>query len=396
MAADLTEPSPRRTGHRRAWAVLVVVLLIVAILTGLGWSYSNGWIGGGSHADLSDSDLVQILPSPGTKSQCITQGPGAPEAILPLQYGALQTNVYSAPNGTAGAVGMCYNAASGTLFNYVNWSEVGGKGGWFSYPQVAYGVDQFEGSTDTYTGQGSNWVLPQSEAAVVGNPVWVTATYNYNEPTGNTSTGDDISFDNYLTPGSTPTWKVQPWVEVLVLLDHEIWSYPSGWANWSMPTLVNSTISDQPWSIGYWCHGKANGSSNNITFDFSYGGSPRLVKGLAAGTMGVNLSAVIDKVAAMLPSASCYTGNSSTFSTFNLGQEVFGAEAGVHTNSSFVFNWTISQYCIHVDVANPSPANVSCTATGPAAAVGGPVPGAGTSGGASALGAAPRPRGEPR
>jgi hypothetical protein len=392
MAGETAEPPPRVRSRRGVWAALVAVLLIVGLLAGLGYSETEGWIGAASHA--APSNLVHILPSAGTKSQCITQAPGDPEALLPLQYGALQTNVYAAPNGTLGSVGMCYNAGSGALFNYVNWSQVGGKGGWFSYPQVVYGVNQFEGPTDTYTGQGSSWVLPQSEAAVVRDGVWVTSAYNYNEPTGNTSTGDDISFDNYLTPGSTPTWKTQPWVEVLILLDHEIWSYPSVWANWSMPTLVNSTVSVQPWAIGYWCHGKDNSSSDNITFDFSYDGSPREVRGLANGTLGVNLSAVVNEVAAMLPSASCYTAGSSSFPTFNLGQEVFGAEAGVHTNSSFSFNWTISEYCIHVEVASPSPANLSCAASGPASAAGGSVPAGGAQIGP--MRAAPRARGDPR
>jgi hypothetical protein len=386
-------PAPRRS-RRRVWSVVVAVLLIVAVLAGLGYSVKQGWIGGSSNVPPSSSNLVSILPSEGTKSECITQAPGNPEALLPLQYGVLQTNVYAAPNGTVGSAGMCYNDESGDLFNYVNWSHVGGKGGWFSYPQIAYGVNQFEGPTDTYTGQGASWILPQSEATVAQDRVWVTSSYDYNEPTGNTSTGDDISFDNYLTPGQTPTWKVQPWVEVLVLLDHEIWSYPSVWANWSMPTLINSTVSVQPWSIGYWCHGKDNSSSNNITFDFSYGGSPRLVKGLAAGTLGVNLSAVMNEVSAMLPGASCYTGGSSNFPTFNLGQEVFGAEAGVHTNSSFSFNWTIDDYCIHVGVTNASPSNLSCAASGPATLTGGS--GASGSVGNDTPGAIARARENPR
>jgi hypothetical protein len=356
------------------WAVVVVVLLIVTVLGGLGYSVSQGGIGGDSRSVTADSNVVHILPSSGTKSQCISQAPSQPEALLPLQYGVLQTNVYAPPNGTAGSVGMCYDAGSGSLSNFVNWSAVGGKGGWFSYPQVVYGVNQFEGPTDTYTGQLPNWMLPQSEASIARGGVWVTSSYDYNEPSGNTSTGDDISFDNYLTPGSTPTWKTQPWVEVLILLDHEIWSYPSAWANWSMPTLVNSTISVEPWAIGYWCHGAKNGTNGNITFDFSYGGSPRVVRGLAEGTLGVNLSAVLDEVDAMLPSASCWSGTSSTFPTFNLGQEVYGAEAGVHTNSSFTFNWTISQYCIHVDVETPSPANVSCDASDATTVVGGSGP----------------------
>jgi len=376
--------------------VLVVVVLLLAVLAGVGLSYSKGWIGGGSHSALSDSNLVQIIPSPGTKSQCITQTPDGPEALLPLQYGVLQTNVYSAPNGTLGQVGMCYNAPTGSLYNYVNWSQVGGKGGWFSYPQIVYGVNQFEGSTDSYTGQGPSWVLPQSEAAVVDDDVWVTSTYNYSEPTGNTSTGDDISFDNYLTPGQTPTWKVHPWVEVLILLDHEIWSNPSNWTNWTMPTMVDSSVSVQPWAIGYWCHGKDNGTNANITFDFSYGGSPRLVGGLASGTLGVNLSAVLDEVATMLRTASCWTGDSSTFPTFYLGQEVYGAEAGVHTNSSFAFSWTIDQYCIHVDVVTPSAANVSCAVPEPPTIAGDAGPSGSSAPAYAAAWAAPRPRVVPR
>jgi hypothetical protein len=364
MVATNEDPTAGWTPRRRTWAIVIVVLLIVSILAGVGFSLRAGLIGGGSHTDSASSNIVSILPSTGTRSGCVTQGPNSTEGQLSLQNGVLQTNVYAAPNGTTGSVGMCYDASTGDLFNYVNWSHVGGKGGWFSYPQIVYGVNEFEGSTDSYTGQGADWVLPQSAAAVVHDGVWVTTKYDYNQPTGNTSTGDDISFDNYLTPGQPPTWKVHPWVEVLVLLDHEIWSDPANWANWSMPTLVNSALTAEPWAIGYWCHGLHNGSNGNITFDFSYGGSPRLVGGLAAGTIGVNLSAVLAEVEDMLPSASCWTGNSSEFPSFYLGQEVFGAEAGVHTNSSFGFNWTDSEYCIRVDVVSPSPNNVTCDPSG--------------------------------
>jgi hypothetical protein len=306
---------------------------------------------------------VTFLPSQGTASHCVTQAPGQPDHELPLKNGTLQTNVYAAPAGTTGHAGLCYDSSTGSLLSYVNWSKVGGNGGWFSYPEDTYGVDRFNSTGDTYTNQSSVWKLPQSVATTISDRLWVTAAYDYHPPVRSKATGDDLSFDNYLTKELPPTWENgTPFIEVLVLLAHKVWSYPSEWIAWSMRTLVNSHVETVPWDIGYWCHGPDNGTSATVTFDFSYGGSPRTTIGLQRATVGVNMSAVLREVETLAPNVGCWTGTSDPVSSFYLDQEVFGAEAGVHTSGAFKFNWTVTQYCLHVNVRSVSSATVSCTA----------------------------------
>jgi hypothetical protein len=306
------------------------------------------------------AQVIRILPSEDTPSKCVTQSAKKENHQSRLHNGTLETNVYAAPHGTVGQAGLCYDAATGGLLGYVNWSHVGGKGGWFSYPEIAYGVDEY-GPNDTYTHQSSKWTLPESVAAAVNKSLWVTASYDYHPPPASQASGDDLSFDNYFSEGLPPSFENgTPWVELLVLLAHKVWSYPSEWFAWNTTTLVNSTVVNATWDIGWWCHGSGNTSSPSVTFDFSYGGSPRTTVGAPQGTLGVNLSAVMVELESLLPHAACWTGNADPFSSFYLGQEVFGAEAGVHTNGSFEYNWTISSYCLHVGVLDPTEATLVC------------------------------------
>jgi hypothetical protein len=384
----MTTPPPLARRHRWIYLGLGMVMLVVLIAAVVSEALPANLGAAGSGTPSSSPPgppVVNILPSHATKSDCVTQGPNQTEEQLPLHNGTIQTNLYKPPNGTVGAVGECYSSGTGSLFSYVNWSAVGGKGGWYSYPQITYGVDYYEGPTDTYTNQSSMWTLPKPVSSVVNNGLWVTASYSYHPPPTSIATGDDISFDNYLSDNSPPTFESgTPWVEVLVLLAHTVWNHPSEWISWNMTTLVNSTLSVQPWAIGYWCHSPTNGSSSNITFDFSYDGSPKTTLGLYQGTLGVNLSAVLAEVEVLAPHATCWTGTGVNVGSLYLGQEVFGAEAGVHTNGSFDFDWTDDQYCIHPSVRVPTALGVECGVASP-----GPpsIFGAGASGGGAVAGA---------
>jgi len=363
---------------RPLWGAVVGATLIAVTLVGVGpTSASPAALGAGSNgtplADASapfpgaaptptvpHAEVIPILPSAGTASKCVTQHPAKTNRQYALRKGALETNVYAAPHGTTGLAGLCYDAATGSLLGYVNWTHVGGKGGWFSYPEVAYGVDEY-GPNDTYTHQNPKWALPESVATITNKSLWVTASYDYHPPPASQASGDDLSFDNYFSEGLPPSFENgTPWVELLVLLSHQVWSNPSEWVAWNMSTLVNSTVVNATWDIGWWCHGSGNTSSPSVTFDFSYGGSPRTTTGLTSGTLGVNLSAIVAELEHLLPHASCWTGTADPFSGFELGQEVFGAEAGVHTKGPFEYNWTISRYCFHVGVVGLRPAEVEC------------------------------------
>jgi hypothetical protein len=312
---------------------------------------------------LLPANEVPVLPSGTTATQCISQVPGGPSEQLPLEYGALQTNVYSPPAGTGGNASICYDAANGKVTTRVNWTHVGGSGGWFSYPQLAYGVDSYDGSYDTFTNQSAVWTLPQTVTTTESRSLWVTASYNYSPPSLRGAIGYDLSFDNYLSESNPPTFENGPFVEVLVLLDHHLVSHPAGWIPWNMTTLVDSTVESRPWYVGYWCHGSNNSSSPTVTFDFSFGGSAETTTGLRSGTIGVNMSAILGEISKLIANVTCWTGPSSDFSNFYLGQEVFGSEAGIHAGRSVSYHWTESRYCLHVNVTTVTSRTVGCSST---------------------------------
>jgi len=163
MASTGTRAVPGGRGRRLLVAGIGGALLVAAVLAAL---ILSGWPSGAAKGGTGPTapSEIDLLPSVGTRSTCIVDTPGEPRPILPLAYGALQANTYSVPTGTVGHVGMCYNATDGALFSYANWTKVGAAGGWFSYPQVAYGVDQYLGALTTYTNQSGAWALPQTVA----------------------------------------------------------------------------------------------------------------------------------------------------------------------------------------------------------------------------------------
>jgi hypothetical protein len=333
---------------------------------------------------------VGILPSTGTRTGCIRAVPDVPRPELALQNGSLQANTYDVPNGTTGAAGMCYNAVDGSMFAYANWSRVGAPGGWFSYPQVAYGVDLYDGVHTTYTNQSPAWELPQTVAQTVNESLWVVSRYEFNAPPPGDVDGYDLSFDDFLSEGLPPTFEVTPFVEVEIFLAHNI-SYPYHWIHWQMPTLVNGSVTLSPWDIAYWCHGVDNGSNANISFDLSFDGQG--THGLNGGTIGVNLSAVFAEVESILPSASCWTGPADRFSSFYLGEEDLGSEDGANGGTAFNYNWTISAYCLQLHVARSGPPSIGCTSSSegsPALRPSGENAGAPTLAVASAVTARPR------
>lgn len=315
---------------------------------------------------------IGILPSPGTPYQCAAATSSAQNGTvtLPLQDGSLDPSTFNVPPNTTGRNAVCYEPASGSVYGYTNWTDVGAGtnktgGAWFSYPEVSYGVNDWAGAYSTYTHQSPPWELPQPVSAVTGENVWFTTSFSINPPRTSNITGYDLSFDDFLTQSLPPEFEHGPFVEVLVLIAHDI-HYPFEWTPWSTATLVNSTVTDAPWDVGYWCHAVHNASNASVTFDFAY--DTQASPGLYSGTLGVNLSAVLAEVVSLMPGVTCWTGPTHGFSGFDLDQANLGAEAGALYGHGLDYNWTLSDYCIHVLRGGASPANLSCGAEGSAAA----------------------------
>lgn len=343
----------------RRWLPLVVGVAAAAVLVAVAafvWFTPGPGMSSKSSGGSGSTNEIGILPSPGTRSACIVGTPGVPRTTLALDNGTFQANTYSVPQGTVGHVGMCYGAESGAMFAYANWTHVGATG-WFSYPQVTYGVNDWLGATSTYTNQSSLWTQPQNVAQVTNESVWATLNYSFRAPPATDVDGYDFSIDNFLTETLPPEFEQGPFVEVMVWFAHHV-TYPFEFLHWAMPTLDNATVSVEPWDVGYWCHGPDNGTDANVSFDFSFEGQGSA--GLAAGTIGVNLSAIFTEVEALMPSVTCWTGPTTGFSQFHLDETDLGSEDGAIGGTSFNYNWTVDSYCFRVHVRNLTASDLSC------------------------------------
>jgi hypothetical protein len=354
--------SPPSGPRRTRWLVPAIALLVgLVVVAGAAFylfelrpsSTPSGSPGPGP----GSAGQIDLLPSPGTRSACIVGTPGVPRPVYPLDFGTYQGNTYSVPAGTVGHVGMCYGAQSGALFAYANWSHVGGNGGWFSYPQLTYGVANWAGADSTYTNQSAAWILPQQVSQIAGEGIWTVLNYSFHAPPADATGGYDFSLDDFFTDTLPPEFQQGPFVEVMVWFAHHI-TYPNSFVHWAAPTLVNSTVSLEPWDVGYWCHGVDNGSSANVSFDFSYDG--QATSGTSAGTLGVNLSLILSEVEHLMPSVSCWTGPTSGFSNFYLDEANLGSEDGALGGADFNYNWTVTQYCFQTHVTNASTSDLDC------------------------------------
>ncbi len=357
MTSAPSHPVVGRTTRRWVLPLLVVVVVAVAAVGGV-LVYEHDQT---PSATSGGSPLTTILPSAGTPSSCIVDQLGAPRPVLDLADGAYQANTYDVPNGTTGHAAMCYDASTGSEFAYANWTHVGGTGySWFSYPTVVYGVNFWDGAYSTYTDQNPSFTLPETVASVVQQDVWFTANYSLSAPPAADVDGYDLSFDDFFTQNWPVPFEVGPFVEVETFLAHNI-TYPFEWVHWSAPTLVNGSLTVEPWDVAWWCHGADNSTNANVSFDFSYGGQSS--HGLAAGSLGVNLSALLGEVERLMPSVTCWSGPTTGFAAFHLDQSNLGSEDGARAGSSFNYNWTVTQYCIHTVDGTPTGAGLTCSAS---------------------------------
>ena len=199
------------------------------------------------------------------------------------------------------------------------------------------------GVHSTYTNQSARWALPQTVAATVSDDLWTTVNYSFAPPNASDVDGYDYSIDDFFTETVPPVFEHGPFVEVMVWFAHHI-IYPPHFLHWSAPTFVNGTVSIRPWQVAYWCHGAANGTNANVSFDFAYGNPTSL--GVNAGTVGVNISGVLSEVEALMPSVMCWTGPTGGFAQFHLDEANLGSEDGAVAGSDYNYNWTVDQYLL--------------------------------------------------
>ncbi|MGD0250242.1 MAG: hypothetical protein ABSB97_05075 [Thermoplasmata archaeon] len=181
--------------------------------------------------------------------------------------------------------------------------------------------------------------------------------YRFHAPDAADTDGYDFSLDDFFTESIPPTFEQGPFVEVMAWFAHQI-TYSSTFTPWTAPTLVNSTVSPQPWDAGYWCHGVDNGTNPNVSFDYSHAGQDS--SGLAAGTIGVNLSLILSDVKHRMLGLTCWTGPTKEFSQFHLDDTNLGSEDEALGGTSFNYYWTVNAYCFHVERANQSTADLGC------------------------------------
>ena len=355
MNGTVTASAPKV--RRRTWFIVVLVAVVVVVGASI-YVVVLDEEARSSPSAPGASETV-ILPSSGTSSGCITGTPGVARPVFNLNYGVLQGNTYDVPSGTVGHVGMCYDASTGAMFAYANWSHVGGTGyAWMSYPQVTYGANFWYGPYSTLTGQNPAWNLPLSVRSVVQGDVWFTTQYSLNAPPVHDVDGYDLSLDDFFMENWPSYFEVGPFVEVEMFLAHNI-SYPFEWVHWSTPTLVDGTLMSVPWDVAWWCHGPDNGTNANVSFDFSFDGQD--TTGLSTATLGLNLSAILGEVEALMPSVTCWTGPTTGFSSFLLEEANLGSEDGALGGSTFNYNWTVDQYCIHTIAGGPTAPELSCS-----------------------------------
>jgi hypothetical protein len=351
----------RISGARGGGSTVLAVVLVIIVLfvAAIGYltvrPYFAKHKAPASNAPFSGE--IDIVPAAGTAPGCVVATPGSGIPTKGLANGSLEANTFNVPSGTAGSVGLCYNAETGSVLNYVNWSSVGGAGGWFTYPEISYGVQSWGGSATTYTPQSSHWSLPATVDSVVGSNAWGTVSYTYHPPNPSVARGNDYSFDDFLTETRPPVFEQGPFIEVMVWFYHNQ-LYPISFSQWSMPTLVDGSLSNQRWDVGYWCHGPHNGTSPLLTFDFAFRGDSST--GMTAGTVGVDLSLVLAHVEQLMPAVSCWSGPTGGFSQFYLDQMNLGSEETVNGSVALNYNWTESSYCLHLLTQPPTAAAVSC------------------------------------
>jgi len=330
----------------------------------MGGAAEVGRLGAASTVRLPSE--VQLLPAPASTPQICANGTAAnpfPVSFLPLGYET--PNLYGLGSGSRGTDHLCYTGGSrGVVRNDVRFSSVGGAGGVLAFPHVEYGQDLWGGSPGT---MAAGFGLPESESTAARQDLWLTNSYSIHD---SGAAAYDYVWDNFLsTYVPTPANVSGPGnfsLEIMLWMttgyESSPWTYfPFGGAT-RLPTLVNSSLSNQSWDFSYFCQGTNN---NELTVLYFYNGTGGGLN-TTGRTFGVDFSTVLVNVNSMLrrDHESCWSYPANDDGKMHLDDLNVGTEFLTPWPSPYygtaVFSWTISSLCFRFPRGAPTVAAVSC------------------------------------
>ncbi len=317
----------------------------------------------------SPSARVTLVPSPnGTPEICANGTPSDPFPVSYLPYGYETPNLFGLGSGSSGTDDVCYSGGgAGAVSNVVNFSNVGGAEGVLGFPHVEYGQDLWGGSPGNMSPE---FELPEPVATATNSSLWLTNTYSINDSLG--SAAYDYVWDNFLSSYvPTPANVTGPGnfsLEIMLWMSTGQEGSPFTYFPYEgvaeLPTLVNSTLSDQPWDFSHFCQGT---NDSELTALYFYNGTQGAMNA-SARTLAVNFSAVLVNLNQMIQSAgvSCWSYGPNNDANLYLDDLNLGSEFLSPFPSSYygqaVFNWTLSSMCFTFPQGTPTAASVSCGA----------------------------------
>lgn len=318
----------------------------------------------GSRATLPS--MVPIIPSYRvTHKICADGTPSNPFPVSFLPYGYETPNLFGLGNGSVGSDKVCYTGGSaGVLTNRVHFSSVGGAGGVLGFPHVEYGQDLWGGSPGK---MAPGFKLPELDSRAVDQNMWLTNTYSIYDKG---RAAYDYVWDNFLssyvpTPSNVTgpgNFSLEIMLWMTIGYESSPWNYFTYDGSTSLPTLINATLSSQPWDFSYYCQGTDN---NELTVLYFYNGTGNAMN-TTSRTFGVDFSAVLVNVNEMIhrTNESCwsYPANSDAgmyLDDLNLGSEFLTPWPSPYYGTA-VFHWTISSMCFRFPRGAPTVSTVSC------------------------------------
>ncbi len=309
---------------------------------------------------------VPIIPAHrSVRETCANGTPRNPFPVSFLPYGYETPNLYGLGSGSVGTDHICYTGGpGGVVKNTAHFSSVGGAGGVLAYPHVEYGQDLWGGSPGR---MAPGFTLPETDFVAAHQSMWLTNTYAIHDKG---SAAYDYVWDNFLSsyvpnpanvsgPGNF-SLEIMLWMTTGY--ESSPWDYFTYDGSTRLPTLINTTLSNQPWDFSYFCQGTNN---NELTVLYFYNGTGDAMN-TTSRTFGVNFSAVLLNVNEMIhrDRESCwsYPANSDAkmyLDDLNLGTEFLTPWPSPYYGTA-IFSWTISSMCFRFPQGIPTATNVSC------------------------------------
>ncbi len=378
--ASIRDLSRHRQGIPSGIVLVSVVLLMLTASVGLTGVSRAGMVAGPTDSALAQTSrsptaplvspsIVPIIPAPSNAPETCANGtPANPFPVAFLPYGYETPNLYGLGSGSVGTDNVCYTGGpDAAVVNTVNFSNVGGAGGVLAYPHVEYGQDLWGGSPGT---MATGFSLPETDSVATNQSMWLTNTYSIQD---NGTAAYDYVWDNFLssyvpTPSNTSgpgNFSLEVMLWMTTGYESSPWDYFTYDGSASLPTLINSTLTDQPWDFSYFCQGT---NDNELTVLYFYNGTGNAMN-TTSRTFGVNFSAVLLNVNEMIHRAgeSCWSypanGDADMYlDDLNLGSEFLTPWPSPYYGTA-AFSWTISSMCFRFPEGSPTAANVSCSAT---------------------------------